>query len=280
MARDNLSDTSVVDNLSDASDVVCPNCDEMLMALRMKEKQCSYWEYKATTAGEDLKRMSGQLDLVLKQVDLMRTQMDQLREEKNRILDQMNVFTSRPPPPPPPQLPPPSHLAWVAAMPSLWKQTFKPESPSMETESSPCSWHGPAQLNVSGLRVVVNEYNTVTDDADISRLFVPIEDMRSMDSQFTSLEVTVFRSNRLSWNALQQKIKDRWSHGHVLVLRSHSRNNRWFLTMCPLCGDCVFVPYDGTGKSPPAPDAIEVKYRHSLFRFFRVPIPTERLQEV
>ena len=247
------------DVLSDDDDH-CRQCHDMRLALVHSERDCSYWQNRAENATEALEKIQDELQRT--QDELQATQFTlQVRQEE---LDNVNVNAV---PPPPPE----THRSWLAAMLTLWNRLFHPLPAEVERQP-PCSWHGPAQLNVVSLRVVVNEYNVVKDDADLWNLFQAIENHQVLESQFDSFEKTLFRTNRLSWYALQEKIRQYWSWGKVAVLRSHSPNKKWFLATCPCCGDCVFVPYKGSGATT-TPEDIDTEYRHELYRFFNVPIP-------
>ena len=83
----------------------------------------------------------------------------------------------------------PRHAHWLASLRGC-------DPRQLSCASTPCAWHDDADVynNVAVLPCVVGEYNQIVNESDL-------------DSLFTHLEVTLFRSDRVGWYFLQERIR-------------------------------------------------------------------------
>ena len=143
-------------------------------------------------------------------------------------------------------------------MPGIWDRGIDFE-PLVSAYSGPCAWHESQMVaNVSALDCVVGDYNQISTGDQLQ-------------SFFTHLEVTLFRTDRHSWSELQQAIRERLKHGYITVLRGWPEKTRWLMVICNSCGAFCYAGYSGAGKTASLRH-VDHDTRVSLYRFFKLPV--------
>ena len=120
-----------------------------------------------------------------------------------------------------------------------------------------CSWHSAGDGCTGDHHCIVGSYSTIAQVAALLSLL-------------TSLEVTLFRTDRQMWTELQTALLDKFRRGVIVILSGKPAANKWLHISCVLCGRYVFVPYTTRGWNAMSEEELAIG-RQNLLTFFMLP---------
>ena len=120
-----------------------------------------------------------------------------------------------------------------------------------------CSWHAVGDGYAGDLKVVVGNHNIIDSES-------------ALNSLRTSLEVTLFRSDRQMWTKLQQVVIGKHRSRAIVILNGKPDANKWLHISCVKCGRYLFVPYSTKGTNAQSAEKL-ARGREKIFEFFQLP---------
>ena len=97
-----------------------------------------------------------------------------------------------------------------------------------------------------------------------------IDSEAALNSLRTSLEVTLFRSDRQMWTKLQQVVIGKHRSRAIVILNGKPDANKWLHISCVTCGRYLFVPYSTKGTNAQSAEKL-ARGREKIFEFFQLP---------
>ena len=190
-----------------------------------------------------------------------------LQGEVSDLEQELELAQQEPQDQPPP--PPLAHFNWLVSL----EGVQQPQPPLQQPPPPPpppasCAWHDDTHVyrNAAELSKVVGRYNQILDAEEL-------------ESLFTHLEVTLFRSDRQGWRLLQDKIRELFQLQQIKILVGLPRKNRWLHVTCLNCGKFVYVRYQTAGSTADVTPRTH-EQRNQLLEFFQCLPPSHLLPEV